>query len=207
MPAPLLSWNENELRLLRTVDLFQQKPGIMKKAEEGLIQINLALQAFLKENPETCPTEADCIKGQIARGENNKGFPFISLDMPQLFSKEIFFSYRILFWWGHYLGFSLILKGGLFEQYQACLQQNASQPTASGILFSVSESPWEWGLDETAYLPLNTLAPDAIAQHCNRHQFIKLLKVFPMEQTDFPNLDWTQTGLSTYRELIALISD
>ncbi len=201
------SWNESELRLLRTVDLFQQKPGIMQKAEGKLAELNLSLQGLLNQALGPCPGDADILKGQIARGENHKGFPYISLDMPQLLNKQEFFTFRTLFWWGHYLGFSLILKGGEFQLFQSNLEKKYSDFLPNDIYFSVSETPWDWGLDKTSHLNPEQVTPNEITRHCNHKGFIKLLKVFPMDQPEFPSLDWSIAGLETYRQMIALISE
>lgn len=200
------SWNESELRLLRTVDLFQQKPGIMQKAEVKLAELNLSLQGLLNKGLGACPQGADTQKGQIARGENHKGFPYLSLDMPQLLNKQEFFTFRTLFWWGHYLGFSLILKGGAFELFQSNLVEKYSDLIPNDIYFCVSETPWDWGLDKESHLKPGQATPSEITNHCNQKGFIKLLKVFPMHQPEFPSLDWSFAGLQAYRQMIALIS-
>ncbi|QPJ62967.1 MAG: hypothetical protein G3M70_14220 [Candidatus Nitronauta litoralis] len=193
--------------MLRTVDLFQQKPGIIKKAEEKLTALNLALQNLISNGKTFCPENADRTKGQIARGENHKGFPYLSLDMPQLLNKKEFFTFRTLFWWGHYLGFSLILKGGDFKEYQTQLQQNRQVPGANeDIFFSVSETPWVWEIDSTAHQRLVEIQDEKIIQHCDQAGFIKLLKVYPMSRPEFSSLDWTAIGLETYQAMITLIS-
>ncbi len=204
--ATPIPWNEAELRLLRTVDLFQQKPVIMQNAEARLTELNHALQNLLDKNLSPCPESADITQGQIAKGENHKGFPYLSLDMPQLLNKEVFFTFRTLFWWGHYLGFSLILKGGGLEQFQSHLLKLHTGPVADGVYFSVSDTPWEWGLDEESYCFLNQLPKKNIDQHVHQKGFVKLLKVFPIAQPEFHHLDWSRAGLDTYQQMIQLIS-
>lgn len=192
--------------MLRTVDLFQQKPGIIKKAEEKLIALNQGMQILLSDDTTFCPDNADKSKGQIARGENHKGFPYLSLDMPQLLNKEEFFTYRTLFWWGHYLGFALILKGGNFQQYQTHLAINRNTPEANGILFSIADTPWVWEVEKTEHILLNQIPETQITRHCDQKGFIKLLKVFPMDQPEFSSLDWPLIGKETYLTAVSLIS-
>ena len=104
-------WSRDEWDLINVTEIFRRKPAILKKVESYLEELRTALADELKTHPKSYPPDTDLTKGQIARGENHKGFPFLSLDLPQKFSKTEFFTYRTLFWWGHYLGFSLILKG------------------------------------------------------------------------------------------------
>lgn len=199
------TWNSLELRLLNTVDVFVHKPAIMKKAEAELQQLNSTLQDFLKNTPGLCPPEADTTKGQIARGENHKGFPFLSLDMPQLFSKETFFTFRTLFWWGHYLGFSLILQGEAMAPLAQALAARTDTSETGAILFSVSATPWEWATTKDCFLPLNRLTGPEILSQWETRGFIKLLKSFPMNQDGFEGLNWKETGLEAFQEFLRLV--
>lgn len=199
------TWSSLELRLLNTVDVFVHKPAIMKKAEAELQQLNGTLQNFLKNAPGLCPPETDTTKGQIARGENHKGFPFLSLDMPQLFSKETFFTFRTLFWWGHYLGFSLILQGEAMAPLAQALAARTDTSETDAILFSVSATPWEWATTEDCVLPLNRLTGPEILSQWKARGFIKLLKPFPMNQDGFDGLNWKETGLETFQEFLRLV--
>ncbi len=90
-------WSPVEVKLLNTVDIFLHKPAIMKKAEANLTALKQEVIKTLSQAPHPCPPESDIVKGQIVRGENHKGFPFISLDMPQMFSKSQMFTYRTFF--------------------------------------------------------------------------------------------------------------
>ena len=90
-------WSPLEIKLLNTVDVFLHKPAIMKKAEANLTVLKQEIVKTLSLLPHPCPPEADIVKGQIVRGENHNGFPFMSLDMPQMFSKSRMFTYRTLF--------------------------------------------------------------------------------------------------------------
>ena len=102
-------WSDQEFDMINFVDVFHSKPGIMKKAEGLLTELKNSLVKEIPLLDLILPPETDVIKGQIVRGENYKGFPFISLDMPQRFSKTEMFTYRTVFWWGHCLVFSFCM--------------------------------------------------------------------------------------------------
>ena len=105
------AWSEKELRLVNHIEIFQNKPAILKKVEQRLVTLQKALEQEISLISADLPNGIDLVKNQIARGENHNGFPYLSLDYPQNFTKTEMFTMRTLFWWGHYLGFSLILKG------------------------------------------------------------------------------------------------
>ena len=134
-------WSPVEVKLLNTVDVFLHKPAIMKKAEANLTALKQEVIKTLSQAPHPCPPESDIVKGQIVRGENHKGFPFISLDMPQMFSKSQMFTYRTLFWWGHDLIFSLILKQENQAPLIAKLIQLKEHPEWKDIQLAIAPTP------------------------------------------------------------------
>ena len=72
-------WSNTEFEMINVVDVFRYKPGIMKKAEELLTELKEVLVEEMERSNLIVPPETDVTQGQIARGENYKGFPFISL--------------------------------------------------------------------------------------------------------------------------------
>ena len=208
MPSiPDPTWTELELRLLRNVELFQNKPTIMKKAEGRLHALNQALQSEIVRNPKSCPEEADTLKGQIARGENNRHFPFLSLDMPQLFNKNTFYTFRTLFWWGHYLGFALILKGENFDRHVQSVVDAQATNKVEGIWFSLFDTPWEWELTPAHFQLLSDMAPEEIKTIANKNGYLKLLTTVAIDTPDFTALNWTNTGIEAYTRLTGLVGN
>ncbi|MFQ5483475.1 MAG: hypothetical protein ACE5ER_12050 [Nitrospinaceae bacterium] len=202
-PAP---WTDVEMRMIHTVDVFLHKPAIMKKAQTRLENLKTALADHLQQSPGACPPQADIEKGQIARGENHKGFPFLSLDLPQLFSKQCFFTFRTLFWWGHYLGFALILKGANLEAWVEGIIRRRELNGAADLHLALHETPWEWELEPTRLPRLNNLAAERIREHAAARGYIKLLRVVPVTSSRFTGLDWPDAGLTAYQDINRLLA-
>ena len=137
------NWTSREMEMLNHVEVFLQKPSIMKKGEHFLNALGEEMIQELTSSKIAFPVETKLNKTQLARGENNKGFPYLSLDIPQMFSKTKMFTFRTLFWWGHYLGFSLILKGEDLPKYAGKLCENKTNPTWSNVYLAITPTPWE----------------------------------------------------------------
>lgn len=198
-------WSAHEWDLINVTEIFKHKPAILKKAESYLEELRSGLAAELKAHPKPYPADADLTKGQIARGENHKGFPFISLDIPQKFSKTEFFTYRTLFWWGHYLGFSLLLKGPELEAYSKRLQELRKDPAAQDVYLSRHSNPWEWEFSEPDFARVSELSENEIQEIAERLQYFKLIKFFPLAEASFPQLNWSQEGIQSFRDLVYLV--
>ena len=198
-------WSQHEWDLINITEIFKHKPAILKKAEGYLEELRLALAAELKSQPKPFPPDTDLVKGQIARGENHKGFPFLSLDIPQKFTKTEFFTYRTLFWWGHYLGFSLILKGPNLDTYSNRLKKCRQDTAASNAYISQHNNPWEWEFNEKQFRKVSELSENEIQAMVEQLQYIKLIKLFPLSEKSFPELNWTESGVQSFRDLIYLV--
>ena len=200
-------WSPLEVKLLNTVDIFLHKPAIMKKAEANLTALKQEVIKTLSQAPHPCPPESDIVKGQIVRGENHKGFPFISLDMPQMFSKSQMFTYRTLFWWGHDLIFSLILKQENQAPLIKKLVQLKEHPEWKDIQLAIAPTPWEWKKDINNFIPLVEASEIRIRNIINSVQYIKLCRFHSLTTPEFPKLNWTSEGLATWKTLSKVCAD
>lgn len=195
----LASWEEKELRLINHVEVFQAKPAILKKVENRLVALQKSLEKEIA--PATLPQGVDLTRNQIARGENHNGFPYISLDYPQNFSKTEMFTFRTLFWWGHYLGFSLILKGEHLENYAGRLLENQSKEPFKDIYFSLASNPFEWEINETNFSLTSQSSPNDLHKIILELDYLKIIRVFPVTNEKFMTLNWTQAGIQFWKDL------
>ena len=193
-----------ELELINEVELFQEKPKILLKVERRLEELRDHLAPELKKWAACFPPTADLEKGQIARGENHNGFPYRSLDLPQYFTKSEMFTYRTLFWWGHYLGFSLILKGEKLEEYARNIAERYRQENAEGIYLCLAPTPWEWEVIPENFNTLTDLGAEEIVAQITQSGFAKLLRYYPVAAPDFPTLNWQTAGQRTFDDMMDL---
>lgn len=198
-------WSHHEWDLINVTEIFKHKPAILKKVESYLEELRSALAAELKTHLISYPPDTDLTKGQIARGENHKGFPFLSLDIPQKFSKTEFFTYRTLFWWGHYLGFSLILKGPDLDTYSNRLKEYRQDNASKNVYLSQHTSPWEWEFSGDQFLKVSELSENEIQEVVDRLQYVKLMRFYPVSEKSFPELNWTEVGIQSFRDLVHLV--
>ncbi len=200
-------WDESEIRLIKERELFLRKPGIMKKANEGLEGLKNKLIAQIAGDGRSYPEGTDLVKGQIAKGENHNGFPFISLDMPQKFSKTEMFTFRTLFWWGHYLGFSLILKGIELNDFATKLSEKKDSDLLTDIYFSTSSNIWEWEKTDENFKLVSESSADFILQTVSEINYIKLVCFYPLNDPSFDCLDWENEGSTTFEIFMKIVKD
>jgi hypothetical protein len=199
------AWSEKELRLVNHVEVFQNKPAILKKVEQRLVTLQKALEQEISPISVDLPNGIDLVKNQIARGENHNGFPYLSLDYPQNFSKIEMFTMRTLFWWGHYLGFSLILKGKKLSVYLERLIQNRHKKPYKDIYVSIAPDPWEWEIIDENFLLVSQLETEGLQKIISPLGYLKIIRVFPVKNQNFKALDWSQEGVQFWTDLVPLL--
>ena len=192
-------WRLKDIEMINHVEVFQNKPAILKKVENRLNKLKEAMVIELLSCAAQLPPNTDIQKGQIARGENNNGFPFLSLDIPQNFSKTEMYTYRTLFWWGHYLGFSMILKGDKLNTYFQRLSANCKEPSFLDVYLSLAPTPWEWRLEEKYYTPVSHRQVWADKVHLSDH--MKIIRFHSIADKSFEKLDWKEAGMKFWRDM------
>ena len=198
------NWSEKEIKLVNHVEIFQEKPTILKKVEYRLVDLQKELENEIAPMASALPDEIDITKNQIARGENHNGFPYVSLDYPQNFSKIEMFTMRTLFWWGHYLGFSLILKGKHLENYTNRLLQSKNTEPFRDIYFSLAANPFEWKLNQKNFSLISGSNVESLRKTILGLEYLKIVRFFPVIDERFSTLNWTQEGVQFWKDLTSV---
>ena len=199
------AWSEKELRLVNHVEVFQNKPTILKKVEQRLITLQKALAQEVNLISANLPSGIDLVKNQIARGENHNGFPYLSLDYPQNFSKKEMLTMRTLFWWGHYLGFSFILKGEKLSIYLERLIENCHKKSYKNIYVSIAPDPWEWEIIDENFVLASQLETESPQKIVCSLDYLKIIRVFSVKSQNFKTLDWSEAGVQFWKDLAPLL--
>ncbi len=194
-------WSSHEIELLNHVEVFLQKPGIMKKAEQYLNALGDEIIRDLTHSKVSFPPNTKLEKVQLTRGENHKGFPYLSLDIPQMFTKTEMFTYRTLFWWGHYLGFSLILKGKDLPRYMDNLLKEKDNPQLENVYLATAPTPWEWSLTDQNFTRICETSREELQKIIKTIEYVKLVRFYPVNDASFSELDWVTAGVSAWRDL------
>ena len=199
------AWSEKELRLVNHVEVFQNKPTILKKVEQRFITLQKALAQQVNLISANLPSGIDLVKNQIARGENHNGFPYLSLDYPQNFSKKEMLTMRTLFWWGHYLGFSFILKGEKLSIYLERLIENCHKKSYKNIYVSIASDPWEWEIIDENFVLASQLETEGLQKIVCSLDYLKIIRVFSVKSQNFKTLDWSEAGVQFWKDLAPLL--
>jgi len=124
-----------------------------------------------------------------------------------MFSKSKMFTFRTLFWWGHDLIFSLILKQENLTPLIENLINLKEDNEWKDIQLAIAPTPWEWERDINNFITLSELSEIKIKNSIDTIQYIKLCRFYPLASPDFPKLNWTNTGIANWRTFSKICTD
>ncbi|MFQ3609469.1 MAG: hypothetical protein SNJ55_12625 [Chloroherpetonaceae bacterium] len=165
------TFHDEELALLSNPRFFEQKLQATEKLKQLMEEIRLVLLEEIRPEELLAPSTTDFLKGQIAKGENYEGYPYVMLDFPKQFDKENIFTFRTLFWYGHALIFSVIVAGTYLETYRQNVERHYERLCEARLYFGIDDV-WDWR-DSAARLLTKEEKTHLLARH---QPFIKLMK-------------------------------
>ena len=139
----MTTFQDDELALLANPRFFEQKLQATEKLKRLMEEIRTAFLEEIHPHELLAPIRTDFLKGQIAKGENYEGYPYVMLDFPKHFGKESIFTFRTLFWFGHALIFSVILAGTHLEDYRKKFAGCYERLCEAGVQIGIGDV-WDW---------------------------------------------------------------
>jgi hypothetical protein len=177
-----LSPKEKELVL--NADWILTKNGILQKVKHMLEELQERQQYWKQTYGASYPAEVIKISPKISRGENYKGLPYLILDYPRYFEKNNHWAIRSMFWWGNFFSITLHLSGHYKDMHLPALEKNIPALKDDRLFICINEDEWEHHFETSNYLPLYEMEDQLIKMHFANMRFIKLAKMFPLEEWD-----------------------
>ena len=175
---------DKELLILKDTDFLLSKAAVLKKINRLLEHTREELKICVATSDFSFPEGTDVLNGKISKGENYKNLPYMVLDYPTLFSKNSYFAYRTMFWWGNFFSATLHLEGIALNYYTSSIKKNINTLLQKDIYIGVGETPWQYHYEEDNYTLLNRNHGDFITGN----KFLKLSKKIELKKwNDVPN--------------------
>ncbi|GAA5027966.1 hypothetical protein GCM10011506_15580 [Marivirga lumbricoides] len=169
-----------ELDIAENPYILLIKNRIMEKVNGLMGELEHAIHHELNLNNHSLPKEINLNNGKISRGENYKYLPYVILDFPAFFTRYHIFAFRTMFYWGHFISFTIHLQGKYCDLFgDKLIKQFAQDPDT---YFNINSTPWEYTYDDKNYKPITALSLQEINSQIEENSFIKLSKQLPVAQ-------------------------
>ena len=203
MQDSILKFSNEELAVLSDRNFFQLKHSSTAKLVEifGRLEIELK-KIFLASGIQV--KDLNTSSGKIFRGENYRGFPYVLLDCPRLFTRESVFAFRTMFWWGNEFTFTLHIQGEALEKIKPAMFRNLEKLKGQGILFCINKSPWQYHLGDDNYISLDEDDNLSVAKEIvKQKEFVKISRKLSVEQYERV----LKTGEETLKLFLSALKD
>jgi len=206
MSRPDLLFTDDELRLVADEQFFLQKARIMKKVRALLDGLHAGLQTDVVGIDFLAPPSLNLEKCQFVKGEHLEDYPYQYLDFPKHFEGEEKFTFRSLFWWGHYFVFAMIVEGAALLEYKHNLMNRYHQVAGKGLHLSLSPSLWEWKRGEGYTLPVTHERKSEIAAVLAGRRSFKLSRFVRHDDPLVIEGHLIEAGRETFRAILPVIT-
>jgi hypothetical protein len=171
-----ISLTAEETALVADAEFFHAKAGIMTKIRAQLEEVRTALREELAGAELLAPPGFDPTRCQFVKGEHLEDCPYQYLDYPKHFSGDEKFTFRTMFWWGHYYVFAFILEGRGLLQYKRNLINRYREVADRDICLCLGPSPWDWRWGDGYTLALSGDRRPEVGAVLSARPFFKLAR-------------------------------
>jgi len=185
---------------------FLQKARIMRKVRALLDELHAGLRAETDSVDLLAPPSFSLNKCQFVKGEHLEDYPYQYLDFPKHFESGEKFTFRSLFWWGHYFVFALMVEGPQLGLYKQNLINRYHQVAGKNFHLSLSPSLWEWKHGEGYTLPLAHDRKSDVAAVLSGRPFFKLARFVPHDDPLVVGGCLVETGRQAFRTILPVIT-
>ena len=165
-----------EVSLVSQQKFFETKLSATEKLKVLMGEIRSVYLDLFNPSEIYCPEQTDFKTGQIAKGENYEGYPYVLLDLPRYFSKTDIFTFRTMFWYGHAFIFSVILAGERLPHYQQRFQTQYDTLVKADILIGTQDL-WDW--QDGSFVRLTEQNRSETVRLAETLPFMKLMRHLP----------------------------
>lgn len=199
-------FTSGEIELVSDAEFFRTKARIMKKIKGMLDGMYAGLREDLKQAELLAPAGFDPSTFQFVKGEHLEDYPYQYLDFPKHFAGNEKFTYRSLFWWGHYFVFALILEGDRVLTYKQNLINRYHDVAGRDLCLALGPSPWEWRHGEGYTLPLTHDRKSQVSAVLSGRRFFKLARFVAFDHPAEPAGCLPDVCRETFRSLLPVIT-
>lgn len=200
------SFTEEEAALVSDAEFFRKKAQIMAKVRGLLDATHLALTDEMRQVNLLTPPEFDLRAHQFVKGEHLESFPYQYLDCPKHFHGGNTFTFRTLFWWGHYLACALMLEGTGIKQYKKRIVDRFHQVAGQDLELSLAPTLWEWKRGEGYTLPITHNRKAQIAAVLAERRFLKIVRFVPMTDRRLQGGQLPDLSRETFRAILPIVT-
>jgi hypothetical protein len=202
-PTPFTS---EECALIKDTSFFRAKAIIGKKVKGTLLELHEALKEEIALSSFLAPEGVDLQIGQFVKGEHLEEFPYQYLDFPKFFTHSEKFTFRSLFWWGHYFVFAFILEGPYLEQYKKNLLASYEKLSEQGLSISLAPTPWEWRNHPELLLEIRSENKNSVAEALLIRPWLKIHRIIEFDHPFFEEGRMVEAGRETFRLMKEIVA-
>ena len=205
MKGPI-DFTPEELSVIQNTRFFHIKAAVTPKVQNILQQLRGLYQEEFSRADPLMPDGVNTQSGQFVKGEYLLDFPYLYLDFPKLFTQQEKFSFRTLFWWGHYWIFAWILEGRYLDRYKKNILDGYERLSDQGLFLLMTDSPWEWRKEKDFVLEIRKDNRKEVADFLETRPFLKIHRYMDFNAPGFVQGNIVREAVDIFRLMQVIVA-
>jgi hypothetical protein len=179
-----LNLNAAELSILTNKEFFLLKRNSIDKIVASFAQLELLINDRFQYLHRTGLIADFRKRGNITKGENYLGLPYVVLDHPAVFGKNGVHAYRTMFWWGNSWSITFHISGNHLNQLPSSFFESVVSLCPDHYLLGIGKGEWDHHFGEDNFVPFSkvNISPVQLQSAAAEKGFLKIADRWPMEQ-------------------------
>ncbi len=178
LQQPHVFFDAHEIDLMYHPGVFPLKRQIIQKLYSLFDRIKHSLKDSPVHQMFPFPTGTDVVTGKISQGENYLGYPYVVLDFPKMYDQQNLFTFRLMFWFGHYFTCSLVAGGQISKLFLSNFIMKRKMLDRNEIFFSKYTDAWKHEVEPPYQTLIDVLTEKELQQHVLQHNYFKFTYKF-----------------------------
>jgi hypothetical protein len=181
-----LNLSTSELSVLNDKEFFRLKRSCIDKIVTSFGKLEYLISGSISELSGITGLADYKGRGNISKGENYLGLPYVVLDHPAVFGKAGVAAFRTMFWWGNGFSITLHLSGNYLEKLPAGFFQSVLDKSPGHFLIGTGNGEWDhhFGKDNFTMIGNGKFNSSELLKQTTEKGFFKLADQWEIEQSN-----------------------
>ncbi len=198
-------FTSEEKNLIQDTHFFETKVRVTQKIKTLLHQLKPEIEKEARALKFLSPQGFDPENFQFVKGEHLRDFPYLYLDFPKHFNRTEKFSFRTLFWWGHYFIFSWILEGQYLDHYKKNLLTQYDVLSDQGLSILLTDTLWEWRKNPEFLLEIKSGNKKEVEDVLAGRPFLKIHRYLAFDQPSLLEGTLLEEAMDSFRKMSSIV--
>ncbi len=181
-----LNLSASELSIMHDKEFFMLKRIGMEKIVSSFAELESLITLRFKELRDAADGIEYRKRGNISKGENYLGLPYVILDHPSVFGKSGIIAFRTMFWWGNGFSITFHVSGLYLKILSERFFESILHHCPENYLLGIGNGEWDHHFEPHNFATISShnFIPEQLLKDANDRGFLKIADKWEIDQAN-----------------------